>query len=86
MDVFNHNFHFAQIKCQFLEAEMEKPYCTEYIYPGAGEIQAAYPLILTALASVEYFEVKRGFSLLAILKNPMILMMLFSVGMMYFMP
>jgi hypothetical protein len=86
IDVYNHNYHFSQIKCQFLEGKMDQPTCIEYIYPGAHKLDTTHPLIITALASVEYFEAKRGFSVLSIIKNPMMLMMLFSVVMMYFMP
>jgi hypothetical protein len=45
-----------------------------------------YPLVLNAWATYDYFEVKRGFSILSIFKNPMILMMVASVGLMYWMP
>jgi ER membrane protein complex subunit 7 len=86
VDVYNHAYHFAQIKCQFLEEEMDRPTCIEYIYQGANKLPASHPLAITALASIEYFEAKRGFSVMSIVKNPMILMMLFSVVMMYFMP
>lgn len=86
IDAYSQTYHFSQVKCQFLEADMEHPNCIEYIYPGATKLPITTPLVLAALAQYEYFEIKRGFSLLSILKNPMMLMMLFSVAMMYFMP
>jgi hypothetical protein len=62
--------------------------CIEYHYPGATKrtIDPSNLLVLTVLASYEYFETKQGFSLLSILKNPMVLMMLFTGGIMYMLP
>jgi ER membrane protein complex subunit 7 len=62
--------------------------CIEYYYPGATKhtIDESNLLVLTALASYEYFETKRGFSLFSILKNPMVLMMIFTGGIMYMLP
>jgi ER membrane protein complex subunit 7 len=62
--------------------------CIEYYYPGATKhtIDDSNLLVLTVLASYEYFETKRGFSLLSILKNPMVLMMIFTGGIMYMLP
>ncbi|GKY94609.1 hypothetical protein MPSEU_000426400 [Mayamaea pseudoterrestris] len=86
VDVHDQLYHFSQIKCQFLEESMDKPTCIEYIFPGSHKLETTHPLVVNALASIEYFDAKRGFSILSIIKNPMVLMMLFSVGMMYFMP
>ena len=62
--------------------------CIEYYYPGAMKhtIDESNLLVLTALASYEYFEKKRGFSVLSILKNPMVLMMILTGGVMYMLP
>ena len=62
--------------------------CIEYHYPGATKrtIDESNLLVLTVLASFEYFETKRGFSLLSILKNPMVLMMILTGGIMYMLP
>jgi ER membrane protein complex subunit 7 len=64
--------------------------CLEYYYPGASkrtiDMDASNILTITALASYEYFEVKRGFNLLSMLQNPMILMMIFTGGIMYLLP
>ena len=65
---------------------MDVPKCIEYLYPGAPKQAIPHPLELTAHASYEYFEPRQGFSLLGILKNPMLLMMLVSVGGMFMMP
>jgi len=83
-------FHFSQIKLQVPEPDSEgvvpSPKCLEYLYPGAKKQVALYPLVLTALATYDYFEHRKGFSVWSILGNPMILMMLFSGGMMFMMP
>jgi ER membrane protein complex subunit 7 len=75
--------------------------CLEYHYPGATKrtmdidatatattspTSATYVLTVTALASYEYFEIKRGFNILSMLQNPMILMMIFTLGIMYLLP
>ena len=86
VDVYSHEFMFSQVKIQLLEGFMDAPKCIEYAYPGANKQSVAHPLILTAYATYEYFENRPGFSILALLKNPMLLMMIFSVGLMYVMP
>jgi hypothetical protein len=86
LDVYSQTYHFAQVRCQFQVQDMALPNCIEYTFPGAPKNAVAHPFVLTALATFEYFEPMRGFSLLSIVKNPMLLMMLFSVGMMYMMP
>ena len=60
--------------------------CIEYTYPGAAKKPISHPLVLNVIATYEYFEVKRGFSIFSIFKNPMFLMMAFSVGLMVLMP
>ena len=65
---------------------MDSPKCIEYVYPGAPKQAIPHPLELTAHASYEYYEPRQGFSILSILKNPMLLMMIVSVGMMVLMP
>ena len=65
---------------------MDSPKCIEYVYPGAPKQAIPHPLEMMAHASYEYFEPRQGFSILGIFKNPMLLMMLVSVGMMFLMP
>merc|ERR1712238_503040 len=43
-------------------------------------------VILNPKGTYQYFEAKRGFSIFSLLKNPMVIMMLFSVGLMVLMP
>lgn len=86
LDVHSKTHHFPQIKIQIVENDMENPRCLEYAYPGAQKNPVLYPLVLTAIATYDHFEIKRGFSIFSILKNPMLLMMLFGAGLMFVMP
>ena len=85
LDVLSTTHHFAQVKIQVLPDGSE-PKCLEYAFPGANKNAVKHPLELTAYATFDYFEQRRGFSIWFILKNPMVLMMAFSVGIMFFMP
>jgi ER membrane protein complex subunit 7 len=90
IDVHSPNYHFSQVKCQYKPEAIDegKPVfsCLEYLYPGSPKQVVDKLLVITAVATYDYFEVKRGFSILSILKNPMVLMMAFTVGMMYMLP
>jgi hypothetical protein len=86
VDVTNHQYMFSQVKIQLVEDSMDAPKCIQYAYPGANKQPIDHPLVLTATATYEYFEKRPGFSILSLLKNPMLLMMVFSVGMMFLMP
>jgi hypothetical protein len=66
--------------------DIAPPKCLEYPYPGASKQVVPYPLVVYARGTYQYFEIKKGFSIFSMLKNPMVLMMLFSVGMMVLMP
>ena len=86
LDIHSITYHFGQVKVQVLEESMDTPKCLEYVYPGAAKTAIKYPLVLTAYATYEYFEPQRGFSVFSLLKNPMVLMMIVSAGLMYGMP
>ena len=86
LDVHSHQLHFGQVKIQLLEDAMDAPKCIEYAFPGAPKQVVKHPLLLKAHAKVQFFQAKPGFSPMSLLKNPMMLMMLFSVGMMVLMP
>ncbi|GFZ42763.1 hypothetical protein JCM24511_00481 [Saitozyma sp. JCM 24511] len=45
-----------------------------------------YPIQLHAIVREDYYHTAVGMNILGMLKNPMVLMMLFSAGMMYFLP
>eukprot|EP00538_Stauroneis_constricta_P006925 CAMPEP_0119565096 /NCGR_PEP_ID=MMETSP1352-20130426/28998_1 /TAXON_ID=265584 /ORGANISM="Stauroneis constricta, Strain CCMP1120" /LENGTH=226 /DNA_ID=CAMNT_0007613945 /DNA_START=8 /DNA_END=688 /DNA_ORIENTATION=+ len=86
LDIHSTEYHFAQVKLQILEDSMDAPKCLQYAYPGAMKQAIKYPLVLQPLATYSYFEARKGFSIFVLLKNPMVLMMLFSVGLMVLMP
>jgi hypothetical protein len=86
LDVHSVDFHFGQIKIQLLEESMDVPKCLEYAYAGALKQPTKYPLVLYPHAVYQYFEPRRGFSPFNMLKNPMVLMMLFSGVLMFVMP
>eukprot|EP00934_Nitzschia_sp_Nitz4_P005758 Nitzschia sp. Nitz4//scaffold20_size174350//93122//93873//NITZ4_002106-RA/size174350-snap-gene-0.218-mRNA-1//1//CDS//3329541821//5748//frame0 len=86
LDVHSVSYHFGQIKIQLLPDSMDTPKCLEYPYPGAAKMATKYPLELSPQATLEYFEKPKGFNIFGLLKNPMIIMVLFSGVMMYLMP
>lgn len=86
LDVQDQIHMFSQVKIQLLPGAMDAPKCIEYVYPGAPKRLIDYPLTLTAHAKYDYFEPVSGFSILSILKNPMMLMMIVSAGLMFIMP
>jgi len=86
LDVQSREHHFSQVKIQLLEEAMDSPKCIEYVYPGAPKQAIPHPLVLTAHASYEYYEKRQGFSIFSMLKNPMLLMMIFTAGMIFLMP
>ncbi|KAI2501484.1 Protein of unknown function (DUF2012) [Fragilaria crotonensis] len=86
LDVHSHQLHFSQVKVQLLPDAMDSPKCIEYAYPGAPKNVIQHPIHLKAHAKYEYFQPKQGFSPTMLLKNPMMLMMLVSIGMMFLMP
>ena len=86
LDVHSHELHFGQVKVQILEEASESPKCIEYPYPGATKMVIKHPIHLKAHAKYEYFQPRQGFSPTVLLKNPMMLMMMFSIVMMFLMP
>lgn len=88
LDVQSATHHFGAVKIQLLANNNsgEPPKCVEYAYPGAAKKAIEHPVVMTAYATLEYFEKRPAFSIFVILKNPMFLMMAFSVGIMFLMP
>ena len=83
---FSKKYHFPQVKIQLLEDSMDAPKCLEYTFPGAQKRALKYPLVINPKGSYQYFETKKGFSIFGLLRNPMVIMMLFSGGLMFAMP
>lgn len=86
LDVQSREHHFSQVKIQLLAEALDGPKCIEYVYPGAPKQAIPHPLELTAHAAYQYYEPRQGFSFFSMLKNPMVLMMVVSVGLMVMMP
>jgi len=90
IDVHSTVHHFSQVKCQFKPdaPAQDKPVfsCLEYVYHGAPKRAMDNLLVLTAMATYDYFEVRKGFSVFSMVKNPMVILMLVTVALMYFMP
>lgn len=89
IDVHSVTHHFSQIKCQYKVDTLDgtsSVSCLEYAYPGAAKQVTGTPLNIFAGATYDYFEVRQGFSIFGILRNPMFLMMGFSAFMMFMMP
>jgi ER membrane protein complex subunit 7 len=82
LDIHDPVYHFSQFKVQLLAEDIGNPKVLEYYYPGGVKQTRALPIVWVPLATYEYFEHRSGFSMFAMLKNPMILLMLFSAGMM----
>jgi hypothetical protein len=86
LDVHSNIYHFSQIKIQLIPSNDMEPNCIEYVYPGATKYSIEHPLLLNAHATYDYFEKRPSFSPFRIFKNPMVLMMIVSVGFMVIMP
>jgi hypothetical protein len=84
LDVHSNTYQFSQVKIQILEGE--EPKCIEYIYPGAAKRPISHPMTLYTNAEFNYFQKRPSLSFFAMFKNPMVLMMVFGVGMMFVMP
>lgn len=86
LDVHDHYLSYSQVKIQLLEEDMGSPKCIEYVYFGAEKHVISHPLELTANAKFQYFEKRASLSWAFIFRNPMVMIMIMSVGMMYVMP
>jgi len=85
LDVQSDSYLFSQVKIQ-VDSDSTSVKCIEYVYPGAMKQPLPHPLLLQGHAKFNYFEARPGFSPFSMLRNPMVLMMLFSVFIMVLMP
>jgi hypothetical protein len=86
LDVLALHVLFPQAKLK-VEADSNTITVVEFKYPGAKRSPIAYPIVLTALAPVAYFQQRPPLNIIGMLMgNPMMLMMLFSAGVMFLMP
>mmetsp|Transcript_25634 Transcript_25634/g.76966 ORF Transcript_25634/g.76966 Transcript_25634/m.76966 type:complete len:217 (-) Transcript_25634:29-679(-) len=86
LDVLSVEFVFSQVKLSLPEDPREAIRCLEYKYPGAPKAALAYPVELTPHLRYEYFEQREQPGLHTLFRNPMLLMLLFTCGMVVFMP
>ncbi|CAE7659697.1 unnamed protein product, partial [Symbiodinium microadriaticum] len=85
LDVLSVEHIYSQFKIKVTDDNSVIP--VEYKYPGSPRSQTPYPIVLTPLAKYNYFQVKEGFSLYRTLfKNPMMIMMVVSLGVIMFFP
>lgn len=86
MDVLSIHHMFPKMKIK-VSAEDGSITVVEYKYHGAKRIPSVYPLVVTAVAQVEYFQVRPPFNLMGmIMGNPMMLIMLLSAVVVIGMP
>lgn len=86
LDVLSVKDIFPQMKIK-VDALEKSINVVEYKYPGAKRLQSSYPLIITALSPVAYFQRKAPFSITALIfGNPMMAIMVLSLGAMMFFP
>lgn len=85
LDVLSIHQAFPQMKLK-VSAENGTVHAVEYKYPGAKRLPANYPLVLNAIVPITYFQTRPPFSIFDIFGNPMMLMMMVSVGVIIFFP
>ena len=90
LDVLSIHHAFPQMKIKVgtgKESNSSPVSVVEYKYPGAMRNQASYPIRLTAIVPLSYFQVKPPLSIMGmLLGNPMILMFLVITAVMVFFP
>ena len=88
LDVTSSTHAYPQVKVKVDDDVSLTPRCNLYVYAGAEKKSVeCYPLLLLpAVATYSYFEVKPPFSVRSIFMNPMLLMMLVPAAMAWYMP
>jgi hypothetical protein len=88
LDVRNIYYVFSSLKIKVsFKNETSKIDVIEYKYPGAKKSASSYPIVLPALAKNSYFQLRQKFNIVSfIFGNPMVIMMIFSLGMVIVMP
>tara|TARA_B100000780_G_C20994367_1_gene397711 strand:+ start:32 stop:637 length:606 start_codon:yes stop_codon:yes gene_type:complete len=83
LQIISTKYHFGKYKVEVTEKRIRT---VLYPYVGAERVPSKHPLRIEPLGMRGYFENRPVVGIGYFLKNPMMLMMLFSVGMMYLMP
>lgn len=77
LEVVQPMFHWSDYKID-VAADTGAVRALEYKFPGAAKEQIMHPLRLTPLSPKNYFEKRPSVGIGSLLKNPMVLMMLFT--------
>lgn len=86
LEVLSIHDQFSSVKLK-VSAETGVIKAAEYKYPGSKRYAIEYPLFMTAIAPVMYFQQHPPFSIIGIiLGNPMLIMMAFSFVVVLFIP
>ena len=82
LDVLSTEYLFSQFKLNLPEDDGEIR-VLEYMYPGANKRAAAYPVDLRPHVKLEYFDKRQQPGLHTLFRNPMLLMMGFTMLMVF---
>ena len=84
IDDIDHFFDSAAVQIfNHKDKEIVRAYKYD-IKSGKGK-QIRHPVVFTPLAKKQYYEIKEPFNILSLFKNPMILMMVVSLGLVFLM-
>jgi hypothetical protein len=84
LEVLSTRYHFGKYKIEVNKAGRIRTVL--YPYVGSERVSSKHPLKIVPQGGRGYFEARPVVGIGYFLQNPMMLMMLFSVGMMYLMP
>jgi len=85
LDVSDPRYIFSQFKVK-VTAETGSVSVIEYKFPGAQRLPVAYPLKISPLSGLAYFQRHEKVSIWKTIMNPTMLMVVFSVGIIFFIP
>jgi len=86
LDVLSPHHYFSQVKVNLPSSPADRIRCLEYHYPGANKQSLSYPIVLTAHGPTWYFEKREEFGIQTLLKNPMMFMVIITLGMIVVFP
>mmetsp|Transcript_22820 Transcript_22820/g.29590 ORF Transcript_22820/g.29590 Transcript_22820/m.29590 type:complete len:214 (+) Transcript_22820:85-726(+) len=86
LDILSTSHYFSQVKVNLPSNPAERIRCIEYQYPGANKQPLSYPMTLTAHAPTWYFEKREQFGIHTLFKNPMMFMVVLTLGMIVIFP
>lgn len=86
LDVLSVDYFFSQIKLSLPDSIDQQIQCVEYKYPGATKVAAPYPLRLVGGGKKQYFDVREQPGLHTLFRNPMMLMLVVTGGLVVLMP